>query len=118
MPSSEMRKKQRIGSHNLVSYVCLDESNHEIKQGLGRTLNISEGGTLLETHSHIETGCIVSLTIGLEEDLMDFRAKITHCKERDDGRFESGIEFLAMNAEEMQFLKQYITIFEGEEERS
>jgi len=118
MPTSESRKKPRIGSHNLVSYVCMDEDLHAIKQGIGKTLNISEGGILLETHSPIEAGRIVSLTIGMEDDLMDFRGKIAHVKERDDQRFENGIEFSAMNAEEMQFLQQFITIFKGEEEGS
>ena len=118
MPTSESRRKPRIGSHNLVSYMCMDEDNQAIKQGIGRTLNISEGGILLETHSPIETGRIVSLTIGMEDDLMDFRGKIAHSKERDDGRFETGIEFSTMNAEEMVFLQQFITIFRGEEEGS
>ena len=118
MPTSELRKKPRIGSHNLVSYVCLDEDNHKIKQGIGRTLNISEGGILLETHSPVETGLVVSLTIGMEDDLIDYKGKIAHSKERDDGKFENGIEFSTMNAEEMQFLQQFITIFKGEEEGS
>jgi len=118
MSASEMRNKERIGSHNLVSYVVLDEENHEIKQGIGRTLNISEGGVLLETHSPIETGRIVSLTIGMEDDLMDLMGKIAHSGEGDDGKFENGIKFLTMNAEEMQFLQQFITIFKGEMEQS
>ena len=118
MPDSEMRNKERIGSHNLVSYVCLDENNNEIKQGIGRTLNISEGGILLETHTPIETGARVSLTIGMEEDLMDIRGKIAHSGARADGKFENGIQFSAMNAEEMKFLQQFITIFRGELEGS
>lgn len=117
MPASEMRNKERIGSHNLVSYLCLDEGEHPIKQGIGRTLNISEGGILLETHSSLERERTISLTIGMEEDLMDFRGKIVHSGERDDGKFENGIEFLAMNAKERQFLQQFIAIFKGERER-
>jgi c-di-GMP-binding flagellar brake protein YcgR len=113
-----MRNKERIGSHNLVAYECLDEDNHEIKQGIGRTLNISEGGILLETHSPLEPGYLVSLTIGMEEDLMDIKGKVAHSGEGDEGKFENGIEFSAMNAEEMQFLQQFITIFKGELEQS
>ena len=39
MPTKEKRKHARINSLNL-SYVCLDENNKIIKQGMGRTLNV------------------------------------------------------------------------------
>jgi hypothetical protein len=49
MTSENKRKHERIQSLNL-SYICLDEDANIIKQGMGRTLNISESGILLETH--------------------------------------------------------------------
>ena len=118
MPQSDKRKKMRIGSHNLVSYVCVDEKGNEIKQGIGRTLNISEGGILLETHTPMDVQYSVSLTVGLEDEIRDFKGKIAHSQRREDGKYENGIEFLAMKANEMRFLQQIITIFEEEEEGS
>jgi len=118
MPQSDKRKKVRIGSHNLVSYVCVDENGHMIKQGIGRTLNISEGGILLETYAPMDWHHSVLLTIGLEEEIKDFKGKIAHSKQRKDGKFENGVEFLEMSADEMRFLQQIITIFEEEEEGS
>lgn len=118
MPEMEKRKKPRIGSHNLVSYMCVDANGHEVKQGIGRTLNISEEGILLETHTSMDPECTVSLSVGLEEEIRDFRGKITHSKGREDGKYENGIEFLTMNTDEMRFLQQIITIFEEEEEGS
>ena len=61
---------------------------------------------------------IVSLTVGLEDEIRDFRGRITHCEGREDGKYENGIEFLTLNADEMRFLQQIITIFEEEEEGS
>lgn len=118
MPQMDKRKKPRIHSHNLVSYVCLDENGHEVKQGIGRTLNISEGGILLETHTPMDPEFIVFLTVGLEDEIRDFRGKITHSEGREDGKYENGIEFLTVTADEMRFLRQIITIFEEEEEGS
>jgi hypothetical protein len=43
MDTQEKRKHARFNSLNL-SYVCLDENNQVIKQGMGRTLNVSESG--------------------------------------------------------------------------
>ena len=53
MNTNEKRKHPRVNALNL-SYICLDEDQQVIKQGMGRTLNVSESGILLETHFPIE----------------------------------------------------------------
>lgn len=111
------RKKERIPSTNLLTYFCIDENDQTLLQGMGRTLNVSEGGILLETHVPIDPQCIVCLTIGMEDDLMHFRGKIIHSRERDDGKFESGVEFVEMDKQKLRFLKQYIIIFKDQENK-
>jgi c-di-GMP-binding flagellar brake protein YcgR len=111
MAADEKRIDQRVESANLLSYTCLDENNHEMMQGMGRTLNVSEGGILLETHVAISPQYIVSLTMALEDELMDFKGKVAHSKKRADGKFESGIEFIEMDEEKQVFFKQYILMF-------
>jgi len=115
MATDEKRIDARTESSNLLSYVCLDDNNHELMQGMGRTLNVSEGGISLETHVPIDPHHIVSLTIALENDLMDFKGKIAHSRKREDEKFESGIDFIEMDEEKRWFLRQYILIFRGQE---
>jgi len=117
MATDEKRTDQRVESSNLLSYICLDENNHEMMQGMGRTLNVSDGGILIETHVPIDLHHIVSMTMALEDDLMDFKGKIAYSRKREDGKFESGIEFIEMDEEKHQFFKQYILIFRGQENR-
>ncbi len=117
MAPDEKRIDPRIESSNLLSYICLDENNHEMMQGMGRTLNVSEGGILLETHVPIDPHHIVSMTMALEDDLMDFKGKIAYSRKREDGKFESGIEFIEMDEEKQRFYRQYILIFRGQENR-
>lgn len=76
---------------------------------------MSEGGILLETHVPIDPKHTLLLTIAMEEDLMHFKGRIAHSKEREDGRFESGVEFLEMDEKKRRFLSQYMIIFKGEE---
>ena len=111
MTDHEKRKTPRIDSQNLISYVCLDEKSVPIGQGMGRTLNISEGGILLETHTPIDPQYTVSLTISLEDELMDIKGKVAYNKKRDDGKFESGIQFIDIDEEKIQILKQFAIIF-------
>ena len=108
MTSKNNRKHQRYKSLNL-SYVCLDENENVIKQGMGRTLNISESGILLETHFAIEPKYLVLLTIGLEDDLLEIKGKPIHTRSGDQGKFEVGIEFLEPDQNSIQLLKSFIS---------
>ena len=107
MTSENKRKHQRILSHNL-SYICLDENNNIVKQGMGRTLNISESGILLETYFPIESVYLVLLTIALEEDLLEIKGKPIHVRSKETGEFQVGIEFLEPEQDSIRLLQNFI----------
>ncbi len=46
---------------------------------------------------------------------MDFKGKIVYSRKREDGKFESGIEFIEMDEEKYDFFKRYLLIFRGQE---
>jgi c-di-GMP-binding flagellar brake protein YcgR len=108
MTPENKRKHERIRSLNL-SYICLDEANNIIKQGMGRTLNISESGMLLETYFQIEPEHIVRLTISLEEDLLDIKGKPVHIRTNQEGKYEIGIEFFEFDQNSIEMLKNFIS---------
>jgi c-di-GMP-binding flagellar brake protein YcgR len=108
MTSENKRKHERIKSLNL-SYICLDEDENIIKQGMGRTLNISESGILLETHFPIEPNHLIQLTISLEEDLLDLKGKPVHVRSSDEGKYEIGIQFIELDQVASKLLKKYIS---------
>ena len=114
MTKDEKRKFSRIDSINLLNYVYLDENEEETNQGMGRTLNVSESGILLETHNPIEISHIVSLTIGFKEDVVDIKGKVVYNKENADAMFESGIEFFEMDDSARNVLKRYIAAFNAQ----
>jgi len=107
----QKRKHHRIGSLNLLNYVCLDENHNEVNQGMGRTLNVSQGGILLETHIPIDKRHIISLSIGLENELVDIEGKVVYCRNGKEGKFESGIEFQSINEKSLKLLNRYIVAF-------
>lgn len=114
MTTDEKRRAPRIDSHNLLSYVCHDENNLELTQGMGRTLNVSEGGILMETHIYMDPRYMMALTIAMEDDIMEIKGKITYCKKREDGKFETGIRFIEIDEAKVKFLKQFIVMFRGQ----
>ncbi|MFO7667296.1 MAG: PilZ domain-containing protein [Desulfobacterales bacterium] len=109
--SSENRKHQRIASLNLLHVEVYKEENI-IRQGAGRTLNISESGILLEIHFPIDADNVVQVTIGLKEDLLEIRGKSVRCLKAENGKYQVGILFDKITTETTdKILKKYIKAF-------
>ncbi len=116
MGITEKRKHPRFDSLNL-SYLCVDEKGDIIYQGMGRTLNVSESGILLETvFGGINRENIVELTIALEDDLVDIKGTVVRCKAGEGEKSEAGIEFLEMDLDALRILKKFINLFEKQKE--
>jgi hypothetical protein len=107
MNTHEKRKHPRVNSFNL-SYICLDEDHQVVKQGMGRTLNVSESGILLETHFPIEPTHTVVLSIGFEDRLVDVRGRLAHMRSTGEDVYEIGVEFVELDAATRQALKDYL----------
>jgi hypothetical protein len=116
MVTQEKRKHARISSLNL-SYVCLDENNQIIKQGMGRTLNVSESGLLLETHFPIDKTHTVTLTLGLGEDLVDIKGRPIHTRKNEGDKYEVGIQFIESGQKANRSLKKFIDAFKTQREK-
>jgi hypothetical protein len=110
--SNSDRRYVRMESLNLLDYVLVDEKGEIITRAMGRTLNISEKGILLETHIKFEPGQVLLITIGLEEDLVDIKGLVKHAEERDDKTFSAGIEFLEIDGEGSRVIHNYLEAFE------
>ena len=109
----ENRKNKRIDSTNLLNYVCLDNEGEAYAQGMGRTLNVSAAGILLETHAPLDPETTVSLTIGMEEQIIDIKGLSIYSQKNDQGSYETGIEFVDVQAAELAVLKKFIQMFEA-----
>ena len=111
MNNKEKRKFERVDSLNL-SYLLIDAQNDEVeKQTMGRTLNVSEAGILLETHLPVAIGRHMLLSIGLEDELVDIKGRVVHSSKSSESRYELGIEFLDMNEETFRILQKFIKAF-------
>jgi hypothetical protein len=116
----EKRKCQRIASLNLLHMGVYKEGNL-IKQGAGRTLNISESGILLEIHFPFKTdNVVIQISIGLKEDLLEVQGIPVRYTENEKGIFHIGIMFDEIKDDSTKnVLKEYIEAFtEGKSDLS
>ena len=111
MSTNENRQHHRINSLNLISYSCIDATENVVAQGMGRTLNVSEDGILLETHVSINPEFTIELAIGLEDELVTIKGSIIFSTPGKDEKFEAGIEFVEIDDATIEILKKYIEVF-------
>ena len=111
MGINERRHHPRIKALNLISYNCIDAAKNVVAQGMGRTLNVSEDGILLETHVSIDPEYTIELAIGLEDDLINIRGSIIYTNPGINDKYQAGIEFLETDSATIETLKKYIKVF-------
>ena len=112
MKAIEKRRHIRIDSLNL-SYVSVDENGSTVNEGIGRTLNVSKSGILLETNFQTSRDQSVTLTIAFEEDLVELKARFIHFQSIGNGLYQTGVEFLDMDQGASEVIERYIGMFKS-----
>ena len=115
MDEGKRRKYERKDSLNLIDYVVLGPEGNPISRRMGRTLNVSKGGILLETHHPLKQGQSVVITIALNEDIVEIDGHVVYIKPGEDKLFCSGIEFSKIDKEGERVVKNYIEALRTED---
>lgn len=111
METEERRRKDRVDSLNLLE-VSVDDNEIIVNQGMGRTLNVSESGILLETHFPIDLDNLVSLTVAVENELIQLNGKVVRYNVGSEGMYETGVEFLDIDESALETIRKLVTIFQ------
>ena len=111
MTEIQNRKHPRFDSLNLLEYVVVDEDGNPSRSGMGRTLNVSEGGILLETTEAFETGRLLWVSIGIENDLVEVEGTVVHGTATTPGRFRTGLEFRNVDKDGQRVLDRYLALY-------
>jgi len=93
---------------NAISYVCIDDGGNQLDEGMGTTVDISQGGALIETAMPIETEYILLISIDLDENLYEIKGRVAHTRSVGPAKYLSGIQFLAPPQEVAQIVRNFI----------
>jgi len=105
---ADRRKYPRTRTRNLIAHVSVDQNGKIISQGMGKALDISQGGILLETPYPIEVGDISLMAVDKDTNLLEIKAELVYCKKAGLGKFQSGIEFKDEEQHVLNFVKSLI----------
>jgi Tfp pilus assembly protein PilZ len=106
----ERRRFIRPEALNLLDYLVVDDQGRQGEYSMARTLNVSKGGILMETHRQLPKGQQVMITLGLKDQLIDVMGKIVYVVGA-AGRFHNGIEFFHLSDTDKRVLDQYVSAF-------
>ncbi len=106
----ERRRYVRPESLNLLDYLVVDEQGRQGEYAMGRTLNVSRGGILMETHIPLPVGQQVMITLGLRENLIDVMGRIVYAI-YSNGMHQNGIEFFHVAEDDRRILEEYTEAF-------
>lgn len=110
----EKRRHIRIDSENL-SHVIVEGEGQPVNEGIGKTLNLSESGILLETHFPVDSGQEVDLYLALGEQLVSVRGAVIHSRPNENGVSRTGIQFRNVDDEAAAMLKQFVVLFKQQQ---
>jgi|GEM_PF-988584 len=112
-----MNKREfvRYNSPHLVYYSLFDQAMTNCGEGVGKTINISEGGVLLELSTPpLGEFTTVVLELALRESLVKFQGRAVYANQLDGDKMEVGIQFVAMTDEQknslLDFLKRFASV--------
>jgi hypothetical protein len=100
----DRRKHQRIKTQNLISHFSFDETGKLDSQGIGRALDISKGGILIETPYPIESDLLSLMAVDLEDTLFEIRGRLMYSKKSSAGMYLSGIAFVGSDEQVTNFV--------------
>ena len=102
-------RHKRLESLNLVSLSHKDEQGQMDLEVVGRTLDLSEGGILLEIHQPLPSeNRTVDVTLGIKEHVIQAVGEIVHQRELDSGHIGLGIAFREISDEDATVISRFL----------
>lgn len=106
---NENREFVRHESLNLVSYILFNSNDEIINQGVGRSLDISKGGILLEIEDLIDDEInTIRMEIALDDNIVSVDGRVAFTLLTTEGYTECGIQFKNTSSEIQANIQDYI----------
>ena len=107
----ERRRFPRVSTDNPVTYALINERGSNIGQGIGRAINVSQSGILLETYEFIGSKYIFLVSTDIDEKLVEIVGKVVFSREMSRSVFNSGIHFMGEHEDNVKFRRELIRVF-------
>ena len=111
MDAKDRRKHVRVETSNLISYESIDKDDEIVFNSMGKAINVSRSGILLETAHLIEAEYVSLRTFDLDNKLIKLKGQLIYCRKTDSGLYQSGIRFVGSEEETAKFAVKLIKLY-------
>ena len=108
---ADRRRFPRVNTDNPITYALINEKGSNIGQGIGRAVNVSQSGILLETYEYIGSKYLFLVTTDIEDKLVEIVGKVVFSREISKSVFNSGVHFMGEHEDNVKFRRELIRVF-------
>jgi len=105
---SKTRKSQRVAKLLFTEVTPFTEGGAQGTPSMGRSINVSEGGILMELPAAMPFEIPINVALGIEDDVVRIKGKLAHYHKNDDGTIEIGVEFIEPSEEDMALVRKVV----------
>ncbi len=109
----ERRRWPRVLAEHLVSYSLFDDQAEPIAMGMARTLDVSEGGILLEMTHPLEVGSHLEIRLVSGEDIVEAEGRVAYSQHMPSGHCRVGVSFTKIAGGDLTIIAQEVEDRQG-----
>ena len=111
MDNVNRRQHVRIKTDNLISHEAIGMDGQVTSRSMGKALNVSRSGILLETSYPIVAEGISLMAVDLNDKLIEMKGRPIYCRETYTGMYQTGISFIGTEEDTARFAVRLIKLF-------
>lgn len=112
------RQHARVETCNLISFLSVDEDGHVLRQGMGRALDVSQNGMLLESALPVDSEFVSLMSTDPENNLIEITARVAYSRRGRTGSFLTGVQFAGAGDDNVRFAANLIKTFHYRRKKS
>lgn len=105
---SKTRKNARVAKLLFTEVTPFTEGGAQGSPSMGRTINVSGGGILIELPQTMPFEIPINVSLGVEDDVARLKGKLAHYHKKDDGSIEIGVEFIEPEGKDKEILHKLV----------
>ena len=107
--AAERRQHPRIEAQNDVNYILFNAGREITDQGRGKILNLSQGGTLLETENPLDGAFVILAVLDPAGNKVKVPGRLANARQSDKtGGYQTGIEFKGSREQKIRAVVAFV----------
>ena len=107
--ADERREYPRIETENHVRYILFNAGREITDRGQGKILNLSQGGTLLETENPLDGAYVILAVLDPGGNKVKVPGRLANARQSDKtGGYQTGIEFKGAREQKIRAIVAFV----------